>query len=151
MTEKVQQLVTSITEELLEKLTINASVVVAEKDNALWVGVESEDRGILIGHHGRSLEALQIILGQLVYKKLGMWVRIIVTVGDYRERREQQLKELATSAASRVIQTGEPTTLMHLTPAERRIIHMELSEHPQVASQSEGEGRNRTLVIKLKA
>ncbi len=151
MTEKVQQLITTLAQDLLQKLNIEATVVVSEKDGAMWVAVETEDRGVLIGYHGRSLEAFQIILGQLVFKKLGTWVRIVVSVGDYRERREEQLKEMAKSAIERVLATGEAVVLSYLTPAERRLIHLELQENPQVTSESEGIGRERKLVVKLRA
>ena len=151
MTEKVQQLITTLAQDLLQKLSIEATVVVSEKDGAMWVAVETEDRGVLIGYHGRSLEAFQIILGQLVFKKLGTWVRIVVSVGDYRERREEQLKEMAKSAIERVLATGEAVVLSYLPPAERRLIHLELQENPQVTSESEGIGRERKLVVKLRA
>lgn len=150
MTEKVQQFITGLTQELLQKLTIVGTVVVEEKDSALRVTIETEDRGVLIGYHGKSLEAFQILLGQLVFKKLGTWVRIIVSVGDYRERRDEQLRLMARNAAEQVITTREPVILPYLSPAERRAIHLELQEHAEVTSESEGEGRDRKLVVKLK-
>lgn len=148
MTEKVQQLITSLTKDLIEKIGLESTVEVTEKDGAMWVSVDTPDRAILIGRHGQSLEAIQILLGQLVYKKLGTWVRVAVTVGDYRERRESQLRDLAHSIAERVISSGQPEPVPYLTPAERRIVHMELAEHPEVMSESEGEGRARQLFIK---
>jgi spoIIIJ-associated protein len=150
MAKKVQSLITTLTEDLLGKLTIVGTVTTTESDGAVKVTIDSEERGILIGRHGSSLEAIQILLGQLVYKKLGTWVRIVVTVGDYRERREEQLKEMATSAVERVTSTHEPVVFAYLTPAERRTIHLLLAEHPEVVSESEGEGRERRLVIKLR-
>ncbi len=150
MTEKVQQLITNLTQEFLDKLSLNSTVAVVEKDSAMWVEIETEDKGVLIGYHGRNLEAFQILLGQLVYKKLGTWVRIVVSVGDYRQRREEQLKEMARAAAEQVFLTREPEAMPFLTPAERRIVHMELQEHPQVVSESEGEGKERKLVVKLR-
>lgn len=150
--EKTQQLISTLTQELLEKLTIPGTVSVAEKDGAMWVTVETEERGVLIGHHGKSLEALQILLGQLIYKKLGTWVRLVMTVGDYRERRERELKEIVAQIAQRVAQSGQAEALPYLTPAERRLIHMEIAaNHPEVISQSEGEGKYRQLMIKPKA
>lgn len=143
-------LIKTLTEEMLTKLLIEHDVQVSEQDGAVLVQVETSEPGILIGYHGRSLESLQMMLGQIVYKKLGNWIRITVSVGDYRERREAQLKEMAISAAERVLQNNEPVYLAELTPSERRIVHMALQEHEGVISESEGEGRNRRLVVKPK-
>lgn len=148
MTDDKNQLIASITEDLLKRLEITAQVSVSEEDGATLVGIESEEAGVLIGHHGRNLEALQILVGQLVFKQLNEWVRVVLTVGDYRERRKQQLTELAESAASRATETQAPVELGDLTPAERRIVHMVLTDHPQVTTESVGEGRDRKLTVK---
>lgn len=150
MNEKNRETITRLTEELLTKLTVSGSVALEEKDGALHVKIETQEPAVLIGYHGRSLESIQILLGQMVYETLGEWVRLVVTVGDYRERREEQLKDLAFSAAQKVISTGDPESFSDLTPAERRTIHLVLADHPDVVSESEGEGRDRKLVIKLK-
>ncbi len=139
-----------LAEELLEKLEISATVEIQDKDSALWVTIGSPESGILIGRHGRNLEAVQVLLGQMLYKKTGAWERVIVSVGDYREKRNLQLQELAESAAAKVVQNQEPVVLSDLTPAERRIIHMHLAQHQEVTSESEGEGRFRHLIVKLK-
>lgn len=151
MEDKTVTAVTTITQELLKKLTIEATVSISEIDGALLVAIETPEPGALIGHHGRSLEAVQILLGQLVYNHVGSWVRLVVTVGDYRERREQQLRELATRAAEKVLSSQEAVVLTDLTPGERRIVHLALSDHPEVKSESEGEGRDRRLIVKPKS
>lgn len=150
MEQETLNLIKSLTEELLTKLRIEHDVQLAEEEGSVLVQIETPEPGILIGYHGRSLESFQIILGQLVFKKLGTWVRLTVSVGDYRERREKQLQEMAFSAAERVMQEAQPVYLTQLTPAERRIVHMALQNHDAVMSESEGEGRNRRLVIKPK-
>lgn len=139
-----------LTQELLTKLEIKAEVTVSDNDGATLVTLETEEGGILIGYHGRNLESLQILLGQMVFKTLGTWERVVVTVGDYRQRREQEMKEMALQSAEKVVETKEPVVLVGLTPAERRTVHMVLTEHPEVMSESSGEGRDRKLTIKLK-
>ena len=153
MTEQAEkhEQIKKLTEELLGKLEIQSQVTVAEHDGATLVTLETEEGGILIGHHGRNLESLQILLGQMVFKTLGTWERVVVTVGDYRARREEEVKEMANTSAQKVIETKEPVVLIGLTPAERRIIHLTLEEHPEVVSESSGEGRDRKLTIKLKS
>lgn len=139
-------------EKLLSLLGVKANVdVVEDKENEAWrVGIETEDAGVLIGHHGETIGALQLLLGQLVYKKKDVWERILVNVGDWRERREETIRGLARSAAQRAKDSGEPQSLFDLTAAERRIVHLELAEDEDVRTESEGEGRERHLVVKPK-
>ncbi len=150
MSENIE-LITQTAQELLEKLQIVGIVNTQEDADGLYlVTIDTEEQGILIGFHGKNLESFQLMLGQLVYKKLEVWVRLSVSVGDYRERRAKQLQELAESAAQRVLAAGEPVALTDLSPSERRIVHLALEGHDQVLSQSEGEGRQRRLVVKLR-
>lgn len=150
MDEPTQKTIHDTTMAFLQLLSVEATVALSEKDGAVVVSIDTPEPGALIGHYGRSLEALQVLLGQIVYKQLGQWVRLSVTVGDYKERRAQQLTELAARSAEKVIETQTEVELTELTPAERRIIHLALSDHPQVVSESSGEGRDRKLIIKLR-
>lgn len=142
----------AITEELLSALGTEAKTKVSQdKENeALVIQIETDDPGILIGRHGETLNALQIILGQIFYRRVGEWRRVMVNVGDWRERREETVRALARSIADQVRETRQPQPLYDLTAAERRLVHLELAEDPQVASESEGEGRERHMVIKIK-
>lgn len=146
------KIVQEIVEELLELLRVEAKVEVGEdKENeAVKVQIETEEPGILIGHHGETLNALQLILGLIINKKLEEWQRIIVNVGDYREEREKQLKNLALNTAQKVKFSREPAILTGLSSFERRIIHLALAEHPDIVTESEGEGNYRRLVVKPK-
>lgn len=153
MTDATQALISELTSNLTSLLQIETTLDIhnQQDEESYVVVLDSPDAGILIGHHGKSLEAIQILLGQMVYKRLGKWIRIIVTVGDYREKREKQLKEMAANLVERVLETQTSITVSDLSPAERRIIHLELSQHSQVESVSEGEGRERKLIVKLRA
>lgn len=143
-------LVKACAEELLEKLEIPAAVGVELVDEVYQVKVETEESGLLIGFHGETLSSFQLILGLAVYRKLGQWVRVVVEVGDYRARREQQLRMMAESYAAQVVATGQPLVLPYLPPIERRIIHLALQDRPDVETVSEGEGNLRRVVIKPK-
>lgn len=143
-----KELVEKVIGEILTQLEIEAQVAVDEEEENIVVTLETPDAGILIGHHGRNLEALQTVVSQMVFKQLGVWTRVLVSVGDYRQKREAQLKEMAQSAALQVIETGTPVAFSDMTPSERRIVHMALSEHAEVVSESEGEGRHRKLIVK---
>lgn len=145
------QTVVRIVEDLLGKLEIAGSVSVSiDETGAFRVGIETEETGLLIGHHGKTLESLQLILGIIVSKSLGRWVKAYVNVGDYREKREETLMHMAQRAADRALALGRPVELSRLTPAERRIIHLTLSGDDRIETESIGEGDDRTLLVKPK-
>ena len=140
-----------ITEELLDVLGIKGVVAVdIDETNAFRVRIETEETGLLIGYHGRTLESLQIYLSLLVGKRLGSWEKVYVNVGDYREKREEALMLMAQRAAERVLATGRPVELTRLSAAERRIVHLTLSGDERIQTESKGEGSGRTLVVKMK-
>lgn len=144
--------VQSVTEELLEKLGIEGQVSVdIDEAEAFRVHIQTEETGLLIGFHGRTLESLQIILGLLVSKALGSWVRVYVNVGDYREKREEALMLMAQQAADRAISQGRPIELSHLSASERRVVHLTLGGDDRVETESIGEGSRRTLLVKPKS
>ena len=122
-----------------------------EKNEAVVVDVKTEDEaGLLIGRQGETLMAIQTILGMMVRKGLGEWVRIVVNVGDWREKQESYLKEMALQTAARAKETGEPQYLYNLTSNQRRIIHLTLSEDGEVETESQGEDKERYLIIRKK-
>ena len=146
-----EKTIETTTKNLLEKLEIAGEVQVAvDESGAFRVHIETEETGLLIGYHGRTLESFQIILSLLVSKELGEWARVYVNVGDYREKREEALMHMAMHAAERAMASGRPIELPHLSSAERRVIHMTLSGDERVATESLGEGNDRVLVIKPK-
>lgn len=112
--------------------------------------LSDQDTGMLIGHHGDTISALQLLLGLILYKQSGSWTRLIVDIGDYRAKRTASLEKLAQDTAQRVKFSNEPIALFNLNPFERRAIHIYLEGHPDVATESDGEGRNRHLIIKPK-
>lgn len=139
-------------EELLKLLKVEMRVEVSQdKENeAVKVQIDAPEPGVLIGFHGQNLNALQLILGLIVNKKLGEWQRLIVNVGDYREKRAEQLKDLALNTAQKVKFSGQVASIPNLTSFERRIVHLALADHPDVATESEGEGGYRRLIVKPK-
>lgn len=145
--------VQDLASKLLELMGTKAKVYAWEdKENeAVRVDIETDtETGLLIGRHGETLEAIQMILGMMMRQKTDDWTRIVVNVGDWREKQEENLKELAEQAAERAKETGEPQTLYNLTASQRRIIHLKLAEEKDVETESAGEGRERYLIIKPK-
>jgi spoIIIJ-associated protein len=130
-------------------LPVTARVELKEENN-FTVQLETDNPGLLIGYHGETLAAFQLILNKVVYRQTGEWLRIVVNVGDYRERRSESLERMALSAAQKVKFSGEEYSFSPMSPAERRIIHLTLADHPDVVTESTGEGRDRRVVVKLK-
>lgn len=108
----------------------------------------SEEAGLLIGKHGRTVESLELIMNLIFKQQTGEWKRISVNVGDWKEKQIERLRDLASSVAARVIETGEPQFLYNLSASQRRDVHMFLSENPSVITESEGDGAERYLIIK---
>lgn len=143
-TTQIQQL----SEDFLSRLNIVGSVTVdMDESGAYRVNIQTEETGLLIGFHGRTLESFQMILGMIVAKVIGSWQRVYVNVGDYREKREEALMYMAQRAAERALSSGRPVELAHLSSSERRVIHVTLSGDDRVTTESSGEGSERKLVI----
>ncbi|MCX6704159.1 MAG: hypothetical protein NTZ07_01815 [Candidatus Woesebacteria bacterium] len=142
-----------LTDELLNLMSTKAKAEASyDKDNeAFTVNIDAGDEtGLLIGKKGETLLGIQTVLGFLLKQKTGEWNRILVNVGDYREKEEGYLKDLAATTAQRAKETGEPQNLYNLKAWQRRIIHLVLSENKGITTESEGEGEDRYLIIKPK-
>ncbi len=116
----------------------------------IMVDVRGGDLGVLIGRRGETLEAFQYVASLMVGKETGQFVHLIVDVEGHRDRRERQLRQLARRMAEQVIKSGRKLTLEPMPAAERRIIHIELRDHPAVTTQSTGEEPHRKVTIILK-
>ena len=97
------------------------------------------DLGVLIGRRAEILNAMQYIVNLIVSKQVEHWVQVIVDVEGYRARRERQLRQMAHRMADQAIKTGRRQVLEPMTASERRVIHLELRDHPNVTTQSIGE------------
>lgn len=149
--------VRSVVIELLERMRVKAEVTARyidpqdDKDQrVVLVNIEGKDLSILIGRRSETLNALQYITGLIVSKELGRWVPLLIDVQGYRNRRERQLRQLGRRMADQAIQTGRKQTLEPMPANERRIIHLELRDHPQVFTESVGEEPYRKVTIAIK-
>jgi spoIIIJ-associated protein len=153
MKEKIK-ILQEATDRLLSLMATKATATVEyDKENEAYVvGIDAGDEtGLLIGKKGETLSSIQTVLGILFKQKTGEWNRVVVNVGDYREKEEDYLKSLAASTAQRARETGEPQNLYNLKPWQRRIIHLTLSEEKDLSTESMGEGEERYLIIKPKS
>lgn len=138
------------TKKLFENLEIDTKIKMSIKDDIINVVLETEDSGIIIGYHGETLEALQIVLALMLAKETGEFKRVSIEVGDYKKNREDWLEKLALDAKDKIINGEKEVYLTDLKAWERRVVHMILQNDEQVITESSGEGKERVLVIKPK-
>src|SRR3990172_6304756 len=135
--------------QIIEKLGVSATAEVSRQENAYLVDISSEDSSLLIGKYGANLEALQFILAVRIKTLTGQEdFEIYIDIDNWRKDREEKLKKMALSVAEKVATTGRPEPLYNLRATERRVIHTVLTGHPDVTTESVGEGLDRYLVVK---
>lgn len=134
--------------EILKGLKVEGAKITASvAEDALQMEVECEDYGIIIGRRGETLDSLQYLTGLAVKKTCDKYVRVVINVGDYREKRTETLKNLARKNANYVLRTGRRYTFEPMNPYERRIIHTAVQEIEGVTSTSIGYGQDRRVVL----
>jgi spoIIIJ-associated protein len=144
----------SVLEELLALLEMSeakinvrrAEPAAGEKDPPLVLDVTAPTDE-LIGHRGETLAALQHITRLIIGREREGRVRVVVDVNGYKVRREQSLRRLALRLADQAVETDRTVVLEPMPPNERRIIHLELRDHPRVSTESIGEGDRRKVTI----
>ena len=111
------------------------------------IDIVGEDSGLLIGRRGQTLQALQFMVNLIARNQHGDGTRIMLDVERYRQRREASLRDMAVRVASRVAQTGRNITLEPMSAADRRVIHVSLSDYQGVTTESVGLGDDRKVNI----
>lgn len=142
-------------EKLLQLMEIEARATIElDESNIVKVQIDGDELGVLIGYHGETLAALQTVIGLMINRDTAgddeNRYKVVVNVGDYRQRQKESLEALARRSAERVRFTKKPLTLSPMSSYDRRIVHLALERESDVESESVGEGRERRLVIKLR-
>lgn len=153
MDKKVLTTIDKTLEELMESLgvLVQSQISLNEEEATVLVELSAQkDNALLVGYHGKNLLALQTILGLMVFKKTGQWLHIVIDVDGYRQKRQAQVEEMARRALDQAKTTGQSIAIANLSPQERRQVHLFFKDDPDVETHSEGEGRNRQLIISLK-
>lgn len=146
-----------VVRELLEQMGVTAEVVVVDNPSSvpldeeepptIFIDVVGRDLGNLIGRRGDHLSHIQYLVSMLVNRRIETYTRVIVDVEGYRSRREESLVGLAERVARQVARSQRPVVLEPMPPNERRIIHIALKSHPDVSTQSTGEGNQRRITV----
>jgi spoIIIJ-associated protein len=136
--------------QILGLMGYEAAATALESDQAISVVLTGRDMGALIGHHGRTLDALELLLGLHTARRHGRWIPVIVDAQDYRARREKALTAAARGAADRAVRDGEPVALEPMDARDRRTVHLALQDDPRVTTASEGQDEQRRVVVRPK-
>ena len=137
---------------LLKKIISDFTLEVQEDGGVFHVIIKTEaDAPTVIGRHGETIRAIQKILEVVLYKQFGEPVDLLVNVNDYREKQKERLEGIAESVAQRVKTERREAPLRSFSSYERKVIHEYIAtNHPDLESMSEGEGKDRFLVVRLK-
>ena len=111
------------------------------------IDINGPDSGLLIGRRGNTLHSLQFIVQSIVRQQFDEDVRVALDVEQYRQRREDSLREMADRVADRVLQTGRSITLEPMAPSDRRVIHLYLGDRQGIRTESVGYGDSRKVQI----
>jgi len=151
MDKKEIKIIKEITEKLLKLLDVDGDFEILESvdgdKESVEIVLNTKDTGVVIGYHGDTLEGLQLVLSLCIARNLGRFVRISIDVGDYKKNRTEWLKTLAMETKERVLSEGKEIAIPELKSWERRIVHLLLEGDGEVMSESQGEGRDRVLVV----
>ena len=132
---------------ILDLMGYPSTVTVHAEDGTAHCKVSDEHQEILTSQDGRVLDSLQYLLRKIVSKKITGRIQLTIDVGDFREKRFQELKERAVEYAALVKEDGKTQVISSLNPSERRVVHVALQDDPDIRSRSVGEGLFKKVLI----
>lgn len=116
-------------------------------EGELILDITGDDLAILIGRHGRTLDALQFVVSAITVRSMGFRYPVIVDVEGYKSRQREKLESIARSTAKKAASQHRSVKMRPMTPYERRIVHIALRDDDRVDTASEGEGSARHVVV----
>lgn len=133
---------------ILQAFGIVATIEEYEGDEGeIILDVIGDDLGVLIGRHGRTLDALQTLVAAVTNRRLGFRHPVLVDIEGYRARRAEKLEDIASKAAERAVRQRSAVKLRPMSSYERKVVHIYLRDHARVTTASEGEEPFRQVVI----
>ena len=148
--EEAKQEIDKFLKEFIEKLANETTYTIEIKDKCLYVSLQGENVGNIIGYRGEALNSLQVLLTTIASKNSDGNIKVILDIGNYKDVRKKTLEELARKVEKTVKKTGKSVTLEPMTAYERKILHTELQNSEFVKTYSIGEGDRRRVVIAKK-
>ncbi len=143
----IVQTAKEVVEEIVSYIADDTSVTATATADEITLEVHGGNAALLIGKHGKTLDALQYLVQRMVQKQGGTRIRVTVDVEGYRSRRKDSLSRLALRLSEKVKQSGKPATIKPMNAYDRRIVHLALKTETKVRTQSKGTGTFRKVVI----
>lgn len=135
---------------VLAKMGVKADVETVKQKEGVLFNVVGERLGMIIGHHGQTLDALQNLVNAVAGRYGRGRERIILDAENYREKRKESLEELADRVVRQVLKTKESVKLEPMSANDRRIIHTHLQSKAHIKTQSEGEEPHRSIIVRYR-
>ncbi|MDT2761886.1 RNA-binding cell elongation regulator Jag/EloR [Aerococcus urinaeequi] len=136
--------------DVLASYLVDANIEVEDRGRTVIYNIQTEKNGLVIGKHGKIINSLETLAQVMTHQYVRPHVKVIVNVGNYRERRQETLARLARKTADQVAKSKQPVFLDPLPAAERKIIHAQLARYSYIATHSEGKEPHRYLVVSYK-
>ncbi|MBF83686.1 MAG: hypothetical protein CL489_04340 [Acidobacteria bacterium] len=137
-------------EELLSALALPLQPVVNEQADCLRIQLNGDEGEVLLQKRAAALDALQHVLNAIFRRELPEHHRVVVDYRDFRLGKDEELRQTTRLLADRAKQTGEPQELGPLNAYSRRVVHLAVSEDPDVTSESIGDALLKTVIITAK-
>jgi len=134
--------------DFLKQLGWEVDVNLEISEKIVYARIQADEPSLLIGKGGETLNALQHLLRLIINKKIGEFVNLVVDINDYKDKQRILLENDCLKKAKYVKKTGKEIALRPMNSFERRIVHLALKNVSGVVSVSEGEGKNRRVVIR---
>lgn len=145
--EKIKSKLEKFLREFLEKIDSSFKYEIYLKNKDIYVDINGEKSGILIGYRGETLNSLQTILSSIVNQNINSRARIYLNVDNYKEKRKKALEDLAIKVSKTVIRNNKSITLEPMNAYERKVIHTKLQDVKEVSTHSIGEEPHRRIII----
>jgi len=141
--DEVRDLVSTI----LDAMRFDASVEVYDAGGFIAVDVASEDTALFIGQKGETIDALQYLVNVSAFKERDFFKRIVLDAEGYRQRRVEAIQGMAHRTARKALRERRTVEMPPMNSSERRVVHLYLSENPNVTTESEGTGDGRRVMV----
>lgn len=133
--------------DVFEGMKLDVNIETTYEEDSLLVELSGDNMGIIIGKRGDTLDSLQYLTSLIVNRLSDDYCKVTLDTENYRQKRLEALESLSKRLADKVARTGKKYTLEPMNPYERRIIHSNLQDHPDVTTFSIGEDPYRKVVI----
>ena len=130
-------------------LGIRCQIEVAEDESGLTATCSGDELGLLIGKHGATIDAVQVLAGAIAARGADERINVVVDAAGYRDRRRRTLEAVAVRSAEEALREGARVELEPMSAAERRLVHERLKDYEGVTTASEGDEPNRYVVVEL--